>query len=244
MGLVSSNTLFHFTSTFDNMKGILKDEFIPRYSLEKMSLGGHELEFAIPMVCFCDIPLSNIANHIEKYGNYAIGMSMEWAQEKKLNPIMYIRDESDLSKQFWTLSGGIFSDTSESNKDMFYRMLDILRYVKPYEGQFSRISPQYMNDHEKFYDEREWRFVVPFEDVEKKRAFLLPREFEELQDKNLPSNVLSFNSSDIKYLIVSDETEIHEMLDSIQKVKSFQRFRDLELLYSRIITTEQIKSDF
>ncbi|MCH7519938.1 MAG: hypothetical protein IH964_13060, partial [Candidatus Dadabacteria bacterium] len=132
MGLISSNTLFHFTPTFDYLKGILKDEFIPGYSLEKLTLvGGHIFEFGIPMVSFCDIPLSNIANHTEKYGNYAIGMSKEWAREKRLNPIMYLRDDSDLSKQIWTLGDEIFSDTSKYNSDLFYCMADILRYIKP-----------------------------------------------------------------------------------------------------------------
>ena len=39
MGLVSANTLFHFTPKLDYLEGILKSNFIPSYSLEKIILG-------------------------------------------------------------------------------------------------------------------------------------------------------------------------------------------------------------
>lgn len=82
---LSANTLFHFTNNIDNIINILTNEFSPRYCMESFEfLGGCDLEIAIPMVCFCDIPLSQIKNHIENYGGYAIGLSKEWGGQKEL----------------------------------------------------------------------------------------------------------------------------------------------------------------
>lgn len=72
---VSAITLFHFTSNIENLLGILTNNFYPRYCLEDHSaffqeLDKEEAERAIPMVCFCDIPLSNIRKHISTYGRY------------------------------------------------------------------------------------------------------------------------------------------------------------------------------
>ena len=62
---ISSNTLFHFTPTAEYLVGILTNEFHPRYCLEKIALVEYEFELAYPMVCFCDIPLSQIKNHVK-----------------------------------------------------------------------------------------------------------------------------------------------------------------------------------
>ena len=89
MGIVSANTLFHFTSKLDYLEGILESDFIPRYNLEDINLAGRSIKIAFPMVCFCDIPLSSISEHLDKYGQYAIGMSINWANKNGLNPVLY-----------------------------------------------------------------------------------------------------------------------------------------------------------
>jgi hypothetical protein len=59
---VSANTLFHFTNSMDNLKGILTHGFYPCYSIEDLSvfvpkdIFKEEIRHAIPMVSFCDIP--------------------------------------------------------------------------------------------------------------------------------------------------------------------------------------------
>ena len=81
---VSSNTLFHFTRDYDTLTKILKGmSFWPRYCQEF----GWNSGFAVPMTCFCDIPLSQIKNHIDTYGSYGIGMSKEFAIKNEINPI-------------------------------------------------------------------------------------------------------------------------------------------------------------
>lgn len=73
MSTLSANTLFHFTRTRETLINILKTRFYPRLSLEEnffFSKMGDKI--AYPMVCFCDIPLSQIKNHTNSYGKYAI----------------------------------------------------------------------------------------------------------------------------------------------------------------------------
>jgi hypothetical protein len=76
---ISANTLFHFTGHLENLVSILTNEFRPHFCLEDFNTltrrYKHEidLEKAVPMVSFCDIPLSQIAFHLSIYGDYGIG---------------------------------------------------------------------------------------------------------------------------------------------------------------------------
>ena len=52
------------------------------------------------MICFCDIPLHLIADHINEYGQYGLGLSREWALKGKLNPVFYYQMNSLLFDEF------------------------------------------------------------------------------------------------------------------------------------------------
>ncbi|MBC8385482.1 MAG: hypothetical protein H8E57_08200 [Candidatus Cloacimonetes bacterium] len=246
MGNISSSCLFHFTNKFEYLKNILRDEFIPRYSLENLTIGKADIEIAIPMICFCDIPLSNIKHHIRKYGNYAIGMSLEWAEKNGINPVIYLKNNSILSKQLQKISTIIKPDshTEITNPEAILALTDILRYIKSFNGSFKRNWNSYENTDEKFYDEREWRYIPSIEDTKIEKAFISPVEFNKKANKALLSIKLNFIPDDIKYIIVSNENEIPKILETIKYVKSHRRPKEIELLLSRILTVEQIKNDF
>ncbi|PIU57160.1 MAG: hypothetical protein COS88_01980 [Chloroflexi bacterium CG07_land_8_20_14_0_80_51_10] len=56
---LSADTLFHFTKSQDDLISILTNEFEPRYCIENLGFQTENQEnLAIPMVCFCDLPLS------------------------------------------------------------------------------------------------------------------------------------------------------------------------------------------
>ena len=243
MGIVSANTLFHFTPKLEYLEGILKSDFIPSYNLEKIVLGNYSLKFGIPMVCFCDIPLSSISKHLDKYGQYAIGMSTKWADSKKLNPVLYIKKNSTLSKQLWYLLGEIFLNNEGENQKLGMVTADIIRYLKAFEGQISSKTRRNKKLSIKFYDEREWRYVPDFNKIGKK-GLLSQGNFAKLKNKFLPKHKLSFTPKDIKYLIVSTEKEISSLIKSIKESKENYSYKDVELLHSRIMTVDQIKSDF
>jgi hypothetical protein len=93
-----SQSLFHFTNQAESLFDILKAGFWPKYCLE--DIGWQNFEkfdyIAFPMVCFCDIPLSRIAEHTGYYGSYGIGLEKEWAEKNALNPVLYISSKSGL----------------------------------------------------------------------------------------------------------------------------------------------------
>ena len=91
---ISANTLFHFTSKYDTLISILKSKFFPRLCLERGLWHPGNRKWAVPIVCFCDIPLSNMAEHTQKYGNYAIGIKKTWAIKQGITPVLYVHDNS------------------------------------------------------------------------------------------------------------------------------------------------------
>src|SRR5229473_2461542 len=88
---LSANTLFHFTSSLDNLINILTNEFHPNFCLENLStlLKDPILEMAIPMLSFCDIPLSQTGFHLSVYGDYGIGLTKSWGKQNGISPVLY-----------------------------------------------------------------------------------------------------------------------------------------------------------
>ena len=108
MSRLSPDSLFHFTPCLNNLLGILDKTFYPRYCYENFELTKrttqliewvHLIDAALPMVCFSDIPLSQLMSHIKIYGKYGLGMSKEWGRREGLNPVIYFNKNSHLAKK-------------------------------------------------------------------------------------------------------------------------------------------------
>lgn len=95
---VTSNSLFHFTTSLKKLEGIITDKFRIYSCVEKYKLDYENHTTAVPMVSFCDIPLSLAKNHLDSYGKYAIGLTKEWGINNGLNPTLYLQGDSTLSK--------------------------------------------------------------------------------------------------------------------------------------------------
>ena len=244
---ISSNTLFHFTSK-EKLFGILEDEFQPKYCLETFGVGDSQMEAAIPMVSFCDIPLSQIKNHIKIYGKYGLGMTKSWAKGKKLNPVLYLREGSMLAKHIESISNYFIENSTDNDKikDLTGALIDMLRYIKPYSGNFYR--PGGNIPDVKFYDEREWRYV-PKTDKYGCKYILKKDDFLD-ENKRIYANdslcaaTLSFEPRDIRYIILKSETEILPTIEALKKIKSKYNKEVIELLTTRIITSARITNDF
>lgn len=246
MGL-SSNTIIHFTNTKEKLTGILTNNFKINYCKEDIILDNSSFTFFVPMVSFCDIPLSEVKNHINKYGAYGIGLTKEWAERNRLNPVFYIEKNSDLSTSYlrtyteYVVPKKLVQELSDNEKCI----VDILRYIKNYQNDLIR-GGDIIKDY-RFSDEREWRYVPNFnhecimmlaaEDYNTK-------EKKEVYNKGLKDLALTFEPNDIKYIIIETDTEISEFVELLRNAKGkTYTYHDIERLMTRILTTEQIVSD-
>lgn len=89
MSVINPNTLFHFTNKVESLKLIIKNGLRFSYCFEEFS---NNVGIAIPMICFCDIPLLRTIEHRRKYGDYMIGVDKNFLRRHLkyvLNPVYY-----------------------------------------------------------------------------------------------------------------------------------------------------------
>lgn len=245
---LSSNTLIHFTEEKECIKGILQENFKVFNCRESIVLGGGLASWIIPMVSFCDIPLSEIKDHISKYGDYGVGMTKEWAIRRGLNPVLYIAQQSTLSESYrraWNCFNVAEGLDAHQWTDGQKALADVLRYIKNYEGELSRkgqTTPDY-----RFSDEREWRYVPAYSEACDMLLSASWYDFDDnkqISDSKLDSYQLEFEPNDIKYIIIKSDTEIGEFIDHLRRAKGKKySLHEVERLTTRILTVEQIMSD-
>ena len=106
----SSASLFHYTKKANGLFGIIEHGFRYSYCFEVFDetisrfiyrpavemaklLCSYEEKYgiAIPMICFCDIPISRADGHRANYGDFCIGLNKEMvrAQLPNINPVLY-----------------------------------------------------------------------------------------------------------------------------------------------------------
>jgi hypothetical protein len=209
------------------------------------------------MVCFCDIPLSQIKDHIENYGHYAIGLSKDWGKRNGINPVLYSYPESTYSIAVYNMGTNIFEEIQKQNinKSVLefanYILIYTTLFTKPYEGELIRegISPKTV----RFYDEREWRYIPQLPKIIELGLPLVLEEKTFEEDKGLvqdnerklaSKSRLSFQPGDIKYLIVDKENEILQLMNRIDQIKRPKYSEnDIRMLYTRIMSIEHILDD-
>ena len=145
---ISSNTLFHFTKNLDTIKLILNDGYFwPIYCVEYDKGADDNGEYdALPMVCFCDIPLSQIREHTDDYGKYGIGINKQRGKEK-ISPVAYYNHKTAIMR---SLYDRVATSIKERDKILWLSLLK--RY---YGGTWSVSKSKYYN--KVLYNEREWR---------------------------------------------------------------------------------------
>lgn len=248
---ISTNSIIHYTDSIDTLKRIINEGFKVKYCIEDLKLkSGIEKQSAYPMVCFCDIPFSDIKNHLDSYGYYGIGLSKKWASAKGLNPVIYISKDSNIGSILYRHIGRNVLDPEIKEEDLDTSIvLDFFKiqsYIKNYEGPLAKGS-RLLDDY-RFYDEREWRYVPSVEEMKGKSNVIPFDSYSQKKDEyNEQINFirLDFNFDDISYIIVKKEEDISELTRHLRNVYSDKcTATNLEILLTKIITVNQIISDF
>lgn len=220
----SSDFLFHYTPKLENIFSIIENGIWVKRTVEDFSFLREltpEIDFdavfgasfqsesekteedyriKLAMACFCDIPANEAHRHSEIYGKYALGFDKSWGVERGINPISYLVPESDLSVAIRNLNT-LTAEISTQSPDYRIRnaFLKIVSFLKLYEGPYTK--DEYKNENHRYYDEREWRYVIKG-DFEK----IAPPD--KLSDSEDIRHKLSFSIEDIRFIIVNSDDEI------------------------------------
>lgn len=250
---ISTNSVIHYTKKFDNLLGIICNQsFKIKYCVEDLDfIFKANSQLAVNMVSFCDIPLSEVKNHIDSYGSYGIGLSKTWAKKEGLNPVLYVEKDSNFAltftKQFERMLK-LEGEAAEPYKEYVNDFFEFCKYIKLYEGPLK--TGKINEDNYRFYDEREWRFSLSDDLLAgiQISGALLSKEYlkdKEGANKKLEEFSLKFSFVDISYIIVDDESEIPDLLKCLdQNFEDKCTARDLKILSTKILTKNQICNDF
>lgn len=228
-----TSTLFHFTRRPETVLSILRDGLKFSYCSEEMPDG---LLLGIPMVSFCDIPLLSCREHRSKYGLYAIGFSK--------NAFSKLSSGCEIgSVEYFTIKQKALIDNLVS---LALRQDKTVGWFK----QFEMLRDDKIQIN---YDECEWR-ILAFNDKANDpiKWFWNAQDFINWKgtraDKFLDGETIPFDASDIRYIVVNQERNIPNIVKRILKLKTIAgeqaSLEDKEILCSRIVSFEQLNSDF
>ena len=254
MSEVSADSLFHFTPSKEGLLGILQNGFRMSYCFEDFDeetshfdadgyvpmariIGSKEPRYgiAIPMICFCDIPIHQTREHREYYGSYCIGLDKEAFFEQYravINPVFYYFEDSwtryilpqlvSLKKKLGRKEGVNVAIHSNDYYDMRLYIREIISLAKPYIGKGRH------GKKKRFYNEREWRITFNPDDGDHSPDFIYGLQLKEFNrnrkryNKKISNNYLTLENGTandvISHIIVPTESEIQDMADAIENL--------------------------
>jgi hypothetical protein len=248
---VSSSVLFHFTRSVDRLKGILKNGFFPRYCLEysldpgdrKAASKRRPPMYAVPMVCFCDLPTSLIHKHLKAYGPYGIGLDKKWGLENGVAPVTYTHHWAQTRRPILRLTTEAVRTGDEKAAD---DLKVLAAYTKPFLGpQWREKARPRLKRDVAFYDEREWRYVPS---VRGSDLFLSWKDYRDTTKrrslhKNLEKHALLVQPEFIMYLILPEDTSEDNVVELHDYVMKRYSPRDAKLVTTTIMTVDRMEKD-
>lgn len=252
--VILPDTLFTFTTELKWMIHSLRMKMIsPRYceeDLRYLNINGLK-RIAFPMKCFCDINLHKLGVHMACYGYYGLAFSKDWGMARKVQPIQYINQDSELRKDFTAAFRSILRENNsrESKSHIILKnfLLHELMYYKPYQGTFVQRTTK-KKCKKCFSDECEWRFIPNVSVLEMPQIItedsLVGRVLNVFSDSldGKPEVSLSFEYEDLKYIIVETSHDFYELSNEIGNwnLNEDEKYT----LLSKIIVWENSEGDF
>lgn len=253
MRQISSEQLWHFVKSKDHLTAILKHNFYPRLCLEDQIRPFFKTSVYVPMKCFCDIPIKMMAQHMTTYGNYGIGFKKEWGLKTGLTPVVYYNPESPFIKYMIDINNRLVNrlpapdaapEKIQAN-DIIHTYISLYRsftMYKPVHGPYPRIQC----DHYCYYDEREWRYILPPDS-----GWYLAHHSSRLDDdfwqkvissrneEHQKNHQIEFTYEDIDFVIIPTEDQKTAIINELKQgdIKD-QEIRNLKLklmTYSEVV---------
>lgn len=254
LSVTSANVLCKYMRKPEYLHEILKNMAIkPRYVEEIIDYIGVDAlhSISIPMVCFCDIPLSKVSKHSEYYGTYGIALDKNQCVNKNVQPVTYVNVNSGYYKDFSNTILNLFSiEEQPASRWKFLAdfVLTQMLYSKPVYGETVQDAEIIKR---LFKDECEWRFIPTLSSdmdlilTNKKNT----QEGRDLYNRALAreenaSTWLSFSPSEISYLIVPDENAAIDLIGFISKELIELDESTRQRLISKIEIANKISSNF
>lgn len=240
MSKLSSTSLFHFTHTFDVLVKILEEGLWPCYCVER-DWGDKDL--LIPMVCTCDIPLSDLSVHQNKYGRYGVGLNKAWAKSQGFTSVLYVTDKSLIFNALSDYATKHLVQPILPNRTSFDEEY-MLHYVKRVVGTDADREYLKLSRKPKFINEREWRFVpsdAPMYFTRKGKGGTLDCL---RLSKLTESQKLELTPKDIEYIFIKEESEREAIIKEIRRIYQGSELGTVDVLISRVTSSEQMKNDF
>lgn len=193
MNVTLSDTLYHFTSQLTTLQAIItSNEY--RLNLNDVQwtsppdADGNftHFQYRIPMVCFCETPYVFLQNHIRTFGNYGLGMKIEWAISHGIHNVIY----ADI------MNPNLHASMITQLLRLFQNTPTPQRYPRSINDHLvGSIEPMIHRD------EREWRFVG---------------EVTNTTTYNFTPNSIPFTMDDVIEIIcpITDSTALEAFLDA------------------------------
>jgi hypothetical protein len=286
MNQVSSESLFHFTKTKKAFFSILK--IAPRFSYCAESFPGgcfppendeygaflrtlmsSHVYVLMPMICFCDIPITQTTFHEKRYGSYVIGFDKKTLLDavsmigwSTLNPVLYYND-NDVAMMLTQLVNKVDTSNNETTTPTNdgFRLFGLF---KPYRGYGK-------DENYVYYNEREWRILLNYREIceelkwqvirDKNQALTEVKKLnEKLHTSNhwkipmsvQPQKLSQFIQKLVTHIIVRHESQIPSVAKYILNERNdlfgitAKKIDDetRKLLITRITSMERIRKDY
>ena len=265
---VSSYSLFHYTTKFENVFSIISNGFRFSHNIDEMPLRGLEgdiftnlgvvrSEWHSDIICFCDIPLSLSKDHRKEYGNYVIGMSKEWASRNSVTPVRYVhRDSPDYVNRYpdWILAmkhehashgGDLLSmvrelcDPRPTDEEIAQLPISIRRSLVGVNDLFkSLLDPAFESFHLIKMHKGSWTDRTTQERTE--RQFYDEREWRAVGEQG---KYLSFTLTNITRIILNTDTERESLFSAIQGAHTSLSREEERTIYAKITTWDEAQRD-
>lgn len=257
-------------------------------------------EVAVLQKCFCDIPFHKLTQkfelrgegenyevlekddkmkaslnntHPDFYGGYAIAFSKKWGEEHSLQPIHYLNENSNHTKDFTKLFERILGE-EDIEDEYVYDILNRLSFIKPLRGIMNRdfltkdgkkVTIRFWKN---FHDEKEWRYVpasgllqefgieqvIANQNVLKLDNALGNNAIQEinqsLNSEKCKKLWLEYDYNDIRYIIVPDIQSRINIIKAIMSIPEEQFSEpkqaklEKQILISKILVLEEIRKDW